>query len=119
MELPCTVFIRGYSWVRRSRGPFRECLQFEKNNLKKLIREFEENHGICHVDECYEERIDWTTGDIENNTLEAEIRHSLFPSTFIETVLEEIPEEERTFEHDLELLRRVLQWFLQTAEIEE
>jgi hypothetical protein len=33
--------------------------------------------------------------------------------------LEEIPEEERTFEHDLELLRRVLQWFLQTAEIEE
>jgi hypothetical protein len=84
-------------------------------NIEQVITEFETKYGIRHYSESYETCVNWFRKEGSKH----QIRSIAHPSTVVEIILVNIPQQTRNLELDLELLQRVYYWFLSTDDIEE
>jgi hypothetical protein len=116
-ELPCDIFVyqAPYRWRSGHPGFFGLRLEHERKSLARLIRQCEAGHGIQHVDNfpSYEEIVFHGPGHFYINQL---VMRFPLPGDFVEYIMTNIPDDERSYGKDLEFLRRVNRWYMRDVE---
>jgi hypothetical protein len=117
-QLPCDWFLMGnFRWpISRTytRRDIAAGRKFELEGMLRVIREYEAEFGIEHVDHCYETGM--PDQGTEEEIVELWMQKFKLPSCFLQEYINNAVIRERCVAMDLEALRRVRRWYMTDVE---